>query len=327
MEYSQSYDVIIVGAGCAGLSAAMYLGRFGKKAVCLGEMPGGTITTTHAVENWPGERSISGFELGNKLLEHAKQYCEVRMEKVESVKKKADGKFEIKSDSGVYGAKTIIFATGTQWKKMGLESEKKFANKGVHYCAMCDGGFYKGKKMAVIGSGDSAAKESLMLAELGSKVYILVRGDKLKGEPINLKKVEENPKIEVIANIEVKEFLGGAKLEKLKLSRAVKVKGSESKSGAKNAAIAKEADGASDELEVAAAFVLIGHEANTALAKEIGVGLDERRQIKVDRLSKTNLPGVFAAGDCTDIEFKQAIVGASQGVVAAYSANEYLKKE
>jgi len=140
----------------------------------------------------------------------------------------------------------------------------------------------------------------------------LVRGDKLKGEPVNNKRAMENKKIEIFTGVEVKEFVGGGKLQKLKLSRKIKPK------GAKNE---------SDELEVDAAFVLIGHVPNSELAKELGMKLNARGEIIIDRLSRTNLEGVFGAGDCCDTEFKQAIVGVSEGVAAAYSANEYLKKK
>ncbi|MFH1306591.1 MAG: FAD-dependent oxidoreductase, partial [Candidatus Micrarchaeota archaeon] len=299
--------------GCAGLGAAMYAGRFGLKTVALGELPGGTITQTHIVENYPGFKSITGLELGNKLLEHAKAYdVPVKMEKVVGVKKKEDGLFEVKSDAGEYIGKSIIFATGAEWKKIGLPGEKEFANKGVHYCALCDGAFYKGKKIAVIGSGDSAVKESLLLSEYGSNVYILVRGERLKGEPINNKRVGENKKIEIFTKVEAKEFLGKEKLEKIKLSRAIKP---------------RDAGEESDELEVDAVFVLIGHNARSELAKELGVELNKRGEIKIDKMSKTNVEGVFAAGDVCDTGFKQAIVGVSEGVSAVYSANEYLKKK
>lgn len=312
MADSKIWDVAVIGAGCAGLAAGMYAGRFGLKTVVIGELPGGTITQTHLVENYPGFTSLTGLELGNKLLEHAKSYgVPIQMESVESAKKRGDGLFEIKSDSAIYISKTIIFATGADWKKLGMPSEKKFTNVGVHYCALCDGAFYKKKRIAVIGSGDSAIKESLLLADFGSKVVILIRGDKMKGEPINNKRVSEHPKIEVFYNVEVKEFLGGAKLEKLKLTKKIKLKGGKE----------------SDEILMDAAFVLIGNVPRSELAKTMSVKLDGKGQIIIDKMARTNVEGIYSAGDVTDGEFKQAIVSASEGVCAAYSAHLFLSKK
>ncbi|MFA5108738.1 MAG: FAD-dependent oxidoreductase [Candidatus Micrarchaeia archaeon] len=308
---SNDYDVMIIGAGCAGLSAAMYAGRFGLKTICFGEMPGGTITTTDAVENFPGIKSISGLELGNRLLEHAKEYkVPIKMEKVEAVKKKG-ALFELKTDSGEYVGKTVIFATGTQWRKLGAPGEKELANRGVHYCALCDGAFYKDKKIAVIGAGDSAAKESQLLCEFGSKVYIIAREEKLSGEPVNVKRALQNKKIELMTLVEVKEFVGKEKLEGLKLTRKVKPAG----------------EAETDFLKVDAAFIMIGNIAKSELAKEIGVKLNEKGEIIVDRMANTNLTGVFAAGDVSDGKFKQAIASVAEGSLAAYSAYKYLERK
>jgi len=311
MQEPNVYDVIVVGAGCAGLSAGMYAGRFGLKTIVVGEMPGGTITTTHIVENYPPIKSITGLELGNMFLEHAKAYdVPVEMDIVTGIEKKENG-FLVKTDYKEFFGKTVIYATGTEWKKHGGAGEKEFANKGVHYCALCDGAFYKGKKIAIIGSGDSAVKESALLAELGSHVYMIVRGDGIKGERINRENALSNPKIEILTNVEVKEFLGNSKLERVRLSRAIKVKGAQEES---------------DELEVSAVFVLIGHIPRTQIAGKLGVELDKRGEIVIDRVGRTNVAGFFGAGDCCDTEFKQAIISASEGVSAAYSADQYLKK-
>src|SRR3989338_267810 len=144
------YDMIIVGAGCAGLGGAMYAGRLGMKTRVLGELRGGTITTTNLVENYPGFKSIGGIELAAALEEHARDYpsVEINDAKVTAIAKLKDGRFEVSADSGKYISKTVLFATGTEWKKLGVPGEKEFANKGVHYCALCDGAFYKGKEVA-----------------------------------------------------------------------------------------------------------------------------------------------------------------------------------
>lgn len=312
-DSNEIFDVVIVGAGCAGLSAAMYAGRFGLKTVAIGELPGGTITQTHIVENFPTHKSISGLDLGMKLQEHAKEYnVPINMERVKSAKRLDDGRFEVISDTRTYLGKTVIFATGTEWRELKAPGEAEFKNKGVHYCALCDGAFYKNKTITVIGSGDSAAKESLLLAELGQKVNILVRGDRLKGEPINNQRVKENQKIEVFTGVEVKEIKGDQKVTHLQLTKPIKPEGQQEES---------------DVLKTDAVFILIGHIAKTDLAKELGVELNKRGEIQINRNSETNIEGVYAAGDCCDTHFKQAIISSAEGVHAAYSASEYIKKK
>jgi thioredoxin-disulfide reductase len=312
-DSNEIFDIVIIGAGCAGLSAAMYAGRFGLKTVAIGELPGGTITQTHIVENFPTHKSITGLELGMKFQEHAKEYnVPINMESVKSVKKLDDGKFEVVSDTRIYIAKTVIFATGTEWRELKVLGEKEFKNKGVHYCALCDGAFYKNKIITVVGSGDSAAKESLLLAEFAQKVNILVRGDRLKGEPINNQRVSENKKIEIFTGVEVKEIKGNEKVTHLHLNRAIKP---------------KELDEESDLLKTDAVFILIGHIAKTELAKELGVELNKKGEILINRNSETNLEGVYAAGDCCDTHFKQAIISSAEGVHAAYSASQYMKEK
>lgn len=309
----ETYEVMIIGAGCAGLAAGMYSGRFGMKTAIIGELPGGTITLTDVVENYPGFVSTTGQKLADDLLAHAKAYnVPIIQEKAEKVSKESDGTFSIKTDGGAYKSKTIIFATGTEWRKLNVPGEKEFSNKGVHYCALCDGAFYKEKIIAVAGSGDSAAKESLMLSTLGSHVYLLVRGDALHGEPINNGRVAKNPKITVLTNTQITEIKGEKKATHLKLNRAVKPHG---------------ADAETDLLPINALFVEIGHVAKSELAKDLGVALNKKGEIMIDRMSKTSIEGVFGAGDVADGAFKQAITGAAEGVSAAYAAFQYLGKE
>ncbi|MBI4975419.1 FAD-dependent oxidoreductase, partial [Candidatus Peregrinibacteria bacterium] len=152
-----TYDFIIIGGGCSGLSAAMYGTRLGLKTLTLAELPGGLITTTHLVENWPGIKTTSGPDLAIALLEHAKASgAEIKSERVVKVEKLQDGKFKVKTMSNEYESKTILFATGTKHKKLGAPGEKEFENKGVSYCALCDGAFFKNKIVCVVGGGDSA---------------------------------------------------------------------------------------------------------------------------------------------------------------------------
>ena len=321
---SQIYDVLVIGAGCAGSSAAMYAGRFGLKVLMIGELPGGTITQTHLVENYPGFESITGLELGERLLHHAQAYgVELKMEKAVKINRQPDSLFAVTTDAKTtYLSRTIIAATGAEWKKLGAPGEKEYANRGVHYCALCDGAFYKNKVIAVVGSGDSAAKESQLLAEYGSHVYVFVRGDALHGEPINNKRVAANRKITVFTGVQVKEIVGGGEKKKmthLKLSRpcAPVVAGE---------AGALKSGKPVDLFPADALFVLIGQAPLSLLLAEMGVALNAKGEVKVDREMRTNVEGVYAAGDVNDSVFKQAIVSAADGVVAAYSAFEHLGK-
>jgi thioredoxin reductase (NADPH) len=312
----ENYDFIIIGGGGTGLAAAMYAARLGLKTLVIGyshgtELPvGGVITTTHIVENYPGFEKISGAELAKKLEQHARAYKEVSIknEKVISVRKESPG-FSIKTSKNQYSGKTLLFATGTKWKKLeGVKGSTEFENKGVSYCALCDGPLYRGKIVAVLGGSDSAAKDALLLSEYAKKVYIIYRGEKIHPEQINLERIKKNKKIEVINNANVKEIIGdknnvlGILLDKTY----------------KN----------SKELKLDGIFVAIGHIVLSELAKSLGVKLNENQEIIINhKTSGTNVEGVYAAGDVTDKHFKQLITGVADGCTAAYSAYEHIKKK
>ncbi len=301
------YDMLIVGAGCAGLAGAMYAGRLGMKVLVLaGDLRGGTITLTHLVENYPGFISLTGLELAQKLEDHARAYpaVEIKDEKASRIERMKDGTFAVASDAGKHEAKTILFATGTEWKKLGAPGEKEFANKGVHYCALCDGAFYKNKVVAVIGGSDTAAKDALVLTQWASKVYIIYRGDRIRPEPVNYERVKANKKIEIIYKTCATEIHGEKKVSSVMLDRPYN---------------------GSSKLALDAVFVAIGHLPLSELAKVAGVKTDANGFVKINRDSETNVPGFFAAGDVTDTRFKQAIVGVGEAVEAIYSAYLYLE--
>ena len=302
------YDFIVIGSGVSGLSAAMYASRLNLKTLVVGEQPGGLITTTHVVENWPGTVSVSGPDLGMAMMEHAqKSGAEIKNEKALEVTSSAveGGKpvYTVKTASGEYQGHSVLFATGTKHRSLDAPGIKEFENKGVSYCALCDGGFYKEKIVCVVGGGDSAAKEAIFLAQHAAKVYLVVRRDVLRAEPRNQELIDKNDKIEILFKTEIAEVLpdeSGEKVGKIKTK-----------------------DG--KELEMNGVFLAIGHTAQTEVAKALGVELSEKGEVKINRHSETNLPGVFAAGDCCDTEFKQAITGSAEGVTASYYAFKYVQ--
>lgn len=311
----EEYDFLIIGAGVAGLAAAMYGARLGLKTLCLGathssEMAiGGVITTTNIVENYPGFIRLSGPELAEEIRKHAASYelVTLREERVESIAKEEE-EFFVKTDKNEYSARTVLFATGTKWKKLPSEVKggQAFENKGVNYCALCDAPLYRNKTVCVIGGSDTAAKDALVLAEHAKKVYIIYRGEKIRAEPVNIKRVESNPKIEVITKANVLEVKGKQFVESVVLDRAYN---------------------GSTELPLNGVFVAIGHIVLSDLARSLGVTLNEKGEIVINhKTSETNVVGVFAAGDVADKPFKQAITGVAEGCTAAYSAFEYLAK-
>jgi thioredoxin reductase (NADPH) len=310
----EKFDFAIIGAGGAGLAAGMYSARLGLKTVIFGETSGrdlpvgGLITVAHTVENYPGFKSISGLDLAKKIEEHTKNYpsTKIKREKVIEIKKNKDC-FFLKTNKGDYQATTILFATGRRIRKLEIPSAKKFENLGVNYCALCDGPLYKDKIVSVFGGGDSAVVEALVLSIYAKKVFIIYRGEKIKAEPINLDKIKYNKKIEVITNTNILEIKGDKFVNKITLDNSYKGK---------------------KELTVDAVYVSIGNDPISELAGQIGVKLNDKKEIIVNHMnSSTNLPGVYAAGDVTDKPFKQLIIGVSEGVLAAHSAYDYISKK
>ena len=307
----EMYDTVIIGAGVVGLAAGMYAGRLNLKTVVFGttsgtELPiGGVITLTDTVENYPGFKKLTGAELAAKLEEHAKDYnIEIKEEKVTDLSKhKESDCFIIKTEKSSYHSKTIIFATGAKWRELPMKGAEEFKSKGVHYCSLCDGALYKDKIITIIGGSDTAAKEAILLAQHGKNVYIIYSKDKVRAEPINLKLIEKNKKIEIINNTNVLEILGDKFVNKVILDN--------------------EFNG-SKELKVDAVFGAIGHTPLSDLAVKLDVKINKKNEIMVDRQSKTNVKGIFAAGDVIDSGFKQAITGVGEGVVAAHSAYTYV---
>ena len=315
MAEKKVYDFIVLGAGGTGLAAAMYAARLGLKTLVLGhthgiEAPiGGVITTTNIVENYPGFVSVSGEELAKKIEEHARSYKEVSIKNEKAIEiNKVANCFLVKTNKSKYTGKTILFATGTKLKKLpeSVKGSRTFENKGISYCALCDGILFRNKIVAIIGGSDSAGKDALLLAEFAKKVYIIYRGPEIHPEHINFERIKKNKKIEIINNTNITEINGKDSVESVILDRPFNKK---------------------IELKVDGVFVAIGHEVLSELAKPLGVKLNEAGEIKINHMtSETNIKGFFAAGDVTDKQFKQLITGVADGCTAAYSAYEYIEK-
>ena len=305
-DSKKTYDCIIVGLGVAGYAAAMYGARLGMKVLLVGEIPGGTLGLTGTVENYPGFVSINGQRLVQLLENHALDYDVDQL--IEIVSKISTGKkgFVVWAGKKVYNGKTIIFATGAKVRKLNVPGEEQFFGKGVDYCALCDATHIKGKTAAIAGGGDSAVKEAILLAEYARKVYIINNEKQIHPEMANLKKVNElvrKNRIEIINNNEIVAIQGKDRMDKVILKRSYKGK---------------------RELFIQGLFIYIGHDPESRLSQQIGVKLNLKKEIIISSHSETNVPGFFAAGDVTNLEWKQAIMGVAQGVTAAYYAYNYI---
>ena len=305
-DQQEMYDIAIIGAGVTGFAAAMYAGRMQLKTILIGYPPGGVIATTDWIENYPGFISLSGKELADKIEAHAKEYdVKLVYDKVTEITRQ-DRCFSIQTAFEEYSAKTVLFATGSQYRKLPVPGAELFEGKGIQFCGLCDGPMFANKTLAVVGGGDSAAKEALILTQWAKHVFIIVRGDQLRAEPINLDRVNQNEKITVILNTNVIEIQGSPKLDKVLLDTPY--------------------EGA-NELAVQGVFIAIGSVPLSELASQLGVKTNEKGEILINRQTETNIPGVFAAGDVTDTDFKQAITGVAEGVTAVYHAYKYLGGE
>lgn len=307
----EEYDLIIVGGGCAGYPAAVYAARFNLKTKVITALRGGLITTTHLVENYPGFVSLSGQELADNLQKQVEaNNVPIEDDLVKSIEPiEEDGKkyFIVKTDYAEkeYKAKAVILATGTKHRHLEVPGEFEFANKGVSYCATCDGMFFKNKTVAIVGGSDSAAKEAMVLSQNCAKVYMLIRSH-LKAEPINADRIRKIENVEIIEGIQVKEIHGEQKVT--------------------NVTLDKEYNGSTN-LDLEGVFIAVGMLPQNELAKNLGVNINSKGEIIISRLSETNVPGVMAAGDVVDTPWKQGVIGSAEGSAAAYSAFEYIQRE
>lgn len=304
----EEWDLIIVGAGPAGLTAGIYCARNGLKTLILEEkQAGGALMIIPWIENYPGfPDGISGENLASRMIFQCKKFgAEIReFERVEELRLDGRGK-TVKTSSREYVAKAIIIATGSRHKRLNVPGEREFEGRGVSYCALCDGPLFKGLRVLVVGGGNTAAASALYLANLASKVYLAHRRNQLRAEEIYAREMIEK-EIEILWNTEVKCIKGDLKV------RGVTLFNNET--------------GGERELEVDGVFVCVGEEPNSEIAKKAGVKVDERGYIIVDSLQRTNIQGVYAAGDVTVNQVKQIGTAIGQAIVAAVEAFKYVKK-
>lgn len=306
MENLKEYDLIIIGGGCAGYPCAIYSSRFNLKTLVISKELGGLIATTDIVENYPGFDSISGPDLALKFENQVKyNNVEIENDNVSKVSKN-DNKFLVETNflENKYIAKSILIATGSHHRKLNVKGEKEFTGFGVSYCATCDGGLYKNKIVGVVGGSDSAVREAMILANLCKKVYLFVRSY-LKAEPANIKKLENFSNICIITKVNILEILGDKFLNSVKLDKKTDF---------------------GEKINLDGLFIAIGHLPQNQIAKSLGVNLNSKGEIITGKFGETNILGVFAAGDVTDIEWKQAITSAAQGSMAAYKIYNYLNQ-
>lgn len=300
------YDTIVVGAGPAAVAASIYAVRKGLKTAMIGEYVGGQILDTNEIENIIGVPLTNGFEYAMNLEKHLKEY-EVAFYKgyrVNEIRLDGNNKIVVTSDGKEVKTKTVIIATGAKWKQLDVEGEKEYTGKGVHYCSTCDGPFYRNKEVVIVGGGNSGVESAIYLSNLASKVTLVEYMDRLKADQILQDKLEEL-NVEVKLNTMVSKVEGNQYVEKIVLKDRINSK-----------EIEKEVDGL---------FVEIGLMANTELVKDI-VKLNKFNEIIVDEYNMTSVPGIFAAGDCTDVKHKQIIVAMGEGSKAALSVFEYILK-
>ncbi len=306
---SKIYDLIIVGAGPAGITAAIYAARHQLKFTIISMDIGGQTAMSTDVENYTGYHFLSGMDLIKKFQKHMEDYkIELKLrERVDCIRKKG-GIFEIKTNKSRYSAKAVIIASGKQPKKLNVQGEDRLYNKGVSYCATCDAPLFRDKDVAVVGGGNSALQAALLLSKYAKTVYLLTINAKLIGEEVIVKKVFKNKKIKVITNAKTTGIFGENGVSALKFIQ----------------------NGNESTINLQGVFIEVGLIIECDFAPL--VDKNKWKEIKIKRSTKsteenmTNIPGIFAAGDCTDIPAKQIIVAAGEGAKAALAAIDYIEK-
>lgn len=303
------YDIIIIGAGPAGYAASIYASRYNLKNLIISKELGGQISEAHIIENYPGYTNITGRDLMEKFKEQAEYFgAEIVSGKAVKIIKKDNSFLIIDKNRQEWAASAVIIATGSSYRKLGVIGEDEFAGKGVSYCFVCDGPFFKDKKVAVIGGADSAAMAAGYLAKICSEVYLIFRKQEMTASPIWQERIKNNPKIKIINKTNVIEIQGRQIVEKIVLDNSYKNKNT---------------------LAINGVFIEAGSIPNIDLARKLNVKINKRGYINVDSGQSTNIKGIFAAGDITDGSngLRQVITAASEGAIAATSVYEYLQQK
>ena len=297
------YDLIVIGAGSAGLNAGLYASRYKLKTIIISEVFGGTGIEAPLIENWLGVKKEIGSELMKTFTDHARSSgAELEQGTVEKVEATKQG-FKVSAIGKTYESKAIIFATGMKHKK--LDITEKYVGKGVSYCVTCDSFFFKGKTVGVVGGSDCAATSALALSDIAKEVYIFYRGEKLRCEDINSKRLESKKNVKFFYNAIPKEIKGEEKVEALVIEKK----------------------GKKEEIKIDGIFIEIGSTPLIDFFKKLELKLDEENHIVVDETMNTSVHGIFAAGDITNSKLKQVVVAAGQGAIAAKSAYEFISRK
>jgi len=301
------YDTIIIGAGPAGVTAAIYAARKKLKTLLISPDIGGQILGTWEIENYPALISATGVSLSQKFTEHLKQFAiKIEKEKVAAITKDQPSGFEVKTQKKNFKTKTLILAMGKKPRELSVPGESKFKNKGVTYCATCDGPLFANKIVAIAGGGNSGLETAIQMDKIAKKIYLIENGAICKGDPLLLDRVKSSKKTQVLTQTKITEIFGqnlvkGIKIENIKTGKVEKIV----------------LDGI---------FVEIGSMPNSQLVKNLVI-LDKNNKIKIDKFCHTNVKGIFACGDITNVAYEQIIIAAGEGAKAAISAFNYLAKQ
>jgi len=304
------FDLVVIGLGPAGIAACLYAARQNLNFIAISKDIGGMTNFIPDIETYLGYHYLSGFDLVNKFKEHLKN-LKVKTkidEEVRDIKKMKDMKmkdgFVVVTNKGKYETKAILLAAGRSFKHLNVPGEKEFINKGVSHCAACDGPLFKGKTVAIIGGGKSGLLSALYLMKMMKKIYLIEVQSGLRGFPLWIDVVKKARNVTTMTNTKTLEILGDQSVNGIKVEK----------------------DGKQKVISVDAVFVEIGYDSNIDFLKNLGIRLNNRGEIVIDKENRTNIPGIFAAGDCTDIMEKQVIVATGEGAKAALATLEYLEE-
>lgn len=299
------YDLIIIGAGPAGMTAGIYAARREMKTLIIGAEVGGQMVWASEIENYPGFSKISSFE----LIENMRQQtvgagAEMRIDEVKKIERKEDGNFVVYTSRDSFESQAVLIAMGLSPRRLAVPGEIEFNGKGVSYCANCDGPFFKNKIVTVVGGGNSALDAAEIMSKIASQVYLIHRNESFKAFETLVEEVNNRPNIKVLLNSEIKEILGDGKVEKI---RVFNVK-----------------DQSEEEIETDGVFIEVGRIASTDLVSEL-VERNDKNQIIANEKGETKTPGIFAAGDVTNCETKQITVAIGQATISTLNAYQYLQ--